>query len=225
MRVLLVEDEEKLAAFLEKGLKSEGFAVDIAPDGETGLKYAFMNEYDIILLDVNLPKMSGYEICKSIREENSRVPILFLTGMGAVEEKVKGLGLGGDDYITKPFHFDELMARVQAMIRRQEEQKKSTQIKVADLIIEVDKHEVFRHGKRIDLSPQEFQLLYFLAMRKNQVVSRTRILEHVWQKSFDTGTNVVDVHINHLRSKIDKGFEHPMIHTIRGMGYMIKEAA
>ncbi len=225
MRVLLVEDEEKIAQFLEKGFKEEGFAVDIAADGETGLKYAFMNGYDLILLDVNLPKMNGYEICKSIREENAKVPILFLTGMSEVEEKVKGLNLGGDDYMTKPFSFDELMARVRAMIRRQEEQKKSTQIKIADLVIEVDKHEVYRHGKRIHLSPQEFQLLYFLSMRKNQVVSRTRILENVWQKSFDTGTNVVDVHINHLRSKIDKDFEYPMIHTIRGMGYMLKEAA
>lgn len=225
MRILLVEDEEKIAEFLEKGLRSEGFAVDIAPDGEAGLKYAFMNGYDLILLDVNLPKMSGYEICKSIREENTHVPILFLTGMAGVEEKVKGLNLGADDYITKPFSFEELMARVRAIIRRQEEQKKSTQIKVADLTIEIDRHEVSRHGKRIELSPQEFQLLYFLSMRKNQVVTRARILEHVWQKSFDSGTNIVDVHINHLRSKIDKGFEYPMIHTIRGMGYMLKEAA
>ncbi|MBI4970797.1 MAG: response regulator transcription factor [Candidatus Omnitrophica bacterium] len=225
MRILLVEDEEKIAAFIERGLKAEGFAVDIALDGEAGLKHAFMNEYDLIILDVNLPKMSGYEVCKAIREENSRVPILFLTGLGCVEEKVKGLTLGGDDYLTKPFHFDELIARIRAKIRSQEEQKKATQIKIADLLIEVDKHEVFRSGKRVDLSPQEFSLLYFLAMRKNQVVSRTRIMEHVWQKSFDTGTNVVDVHINHLRSKIDKGFEHPMIHTIRGLGYMLKEAA
>ncbi len=225
MRILVVDDEEKLAAFIEKGLKAEGYAVDTAFDGETGLKYAFMNEYDLIILDVNLPKISGYEMCKSIREENSRVPILFLTGMGGVEEKVKGLNLGGDDYLTKPFHFDELLARVRAVIRREQEAKKSSQIKIGDLMIDVEKHNVIRSGRHIDLSPQEFSLLQYLAVRKNQVVSRTRILEHVWQKSFDPGTNVVDVHINHLRSKIDKGFDSPMIHTIRGMGYMIKEAA
>lgn len=225
MRILLVEDEEKLASFVEKGLKAENFAVDVALDGELGLKYAFMNEYDLIILDVNLPKISGYEVCKSVREHNGRVPILFLTGLGGVDEKVKGLNLGGDDYITKPFHFGEFLARIHAIMRRNEELKKSTQIKIADLVIDVEKHEVSRSGKRIDLSPQEFSLLHFLAMRKNQVVSRTRILEHVWQKAFDTGTNVVDVHINHLRGKIDKGFESPMIHTIRGMGYMIKEAA
>ncbi len=225
MRILLVEDEEKLAAFIEKGLKSEGYAVDTAFDGETGLRYAFMNDYDLIILDVNLPKMSGYEICKSIRAQNLPVPILFLTGLGGVEEKVKGLDIGADDYLTKPFHFDEFIARIRAIIRRHEESGKSSQIKIADLVLDVAKHEVFRSGKRIDLSPQEFSLLYFLALRKNQVVSRSRILEHVWQKSFDTGTNVVDVHINHLRSKIDKGFDAPMIHTVRGMGYMIKEAA
>jgi len=225
MRILLVDDEKKLAAFVEKGLKAEGYTVDAAYDGEAGLKYAFMNVYDLIILDVNLPKISGYEICKSIRKENLKVPILFLTGCSVVDEKVKGLNLGADDYITKPFHFDELLARVRAIIRREERVKTSTQIQIRDLIIDVEKHDVSRSGKHIDLSPQEFSLLYFLALRKNQVISRTRIMEHVWQKAFDTTTNVVDVHINHLRSKIEKGFDSPIIQTIRGMGYMIKDAA
>jgi DNA-binding response OmpR family regulator len=223
MRILIVEDQEKLATFIEKGLKSEGYSVDIALDGEKGLQYAFMNDYDLILLDVNLPKISGFELCKSIRKEKPRVPILFLTGSTATDEKIKGLNLGADDYITKPFHLEELSARIRAITRRAENMKKSSKIEIADLSIDLLKREVFRSGKKIDLSAHEFSLLEYLASRKDHVLSRSLILEHVWQKSFDVGSNVVDVHINHLRSKIDANFKKPLIHTVRGSGYTIRE--
>ena len=222
MRVLIVEDEKRMASFIQRGLKEEGYAVDVAVDGEQGWEYASLNDYDVILLDWMLPKMDGLTVCEKIRQEGSRVPVLMLTVRDSVEDKIKGLDHGADDYLTKPFAFDELLARVRALIRRQQPQK-ANDLKAADLELNLLTREAKRAGKAVNLTSKEFSVLEYLMLNANQIVTRTMISEHVWKEDFHSFTNVIDVHIRYLRTKIDKGFDTKLIHTVRGVGYILKD--
>ena len=222
MRILLVEDEKKIASFIERGLKEQHYVVDVAHDGGAGSVLASVNDYDLIILDVMLPEKDGFSLCLEIRKKKSDVPILILTAKDKVSDKVRGLGGGADDYLTKPFEFEELLARVAALLRRKNSQK-SSDLKVADLELDQLKHRVKRAGKDIPLTSKEYALLEYLMIHSDQVVTRTMISEHVWNEDFDSFSNVVDVYINHLRGKIDKGFKKPLIHSIRGTGYSLKE--
>lgn len=222
MRILLVEDEKKIASFIERGLKEQHYVVDVALDGGKGSALASVNEYDLIILDVMLPEMDGFTLCQEIRRKKSGVPILMLTGRSKTADKVRGLEGGADDYLTKPFEFEELLARVAALLRRKNSQK-TTELKIADLELDQMKHTVKRAGKDIVVTSKEYGLLEYLMIHANQVVTRTMISEHVWNEDFDSFSNVVDVYINHLRNKIDKGFKKPLIHSIRGTGYILKE--
>lgn len=222
MRILLVEDEEKIANFIERGLKEEHYIVDIAYDGEKGLFLAEINAYDLIILDIMLPFKDGLSICREIRSKKIATPILMLTARDRVEDKVLGLDLGADDYLAKPFAFEELLARVRALLRRKETDK-STILKIADLELDQLTHKVRRAGKEISLTSKEYALLEYLMLNANQVVTRTMISEHVWNEDFDSFTNVIDVYIKYLRNKIDKDFKRQLIHTIRGTGYTLKE--
>jgi len=221
MRVLIVEDEKKIAEFVKRGLKEEGYAVDIANDGENGFFLAKTNEYDIILLDIMLPKIDGVTLCRKIREGGVGSPVIMLTAKDSVEDKVQGLDSGADDYITKPFAFEELLARIRAILRKRSSHA-STLLKVGDLAMDLTTHKVNRSGKAIDLTTKEFALLEYLMRNADKVVTRTMISEHVWDIDFDTFTNVIDVYINYLRNKIDSGNKKKMIQTIRGRGYMLK---
>ena len=222
VRILLVEDEKKIAGFIERGLKEARYIVDVAPDGEEGSVLAGINSYDLIILDILLPEKDGVTLCREIRREQTDVPILMLTAKSSVKDKVMGLKSGADDYLTKPFDFDELLARIQVLLRRKQTGKPNL-LKVADLELDQMAREVKRAGKLINLTSQEYTLLRFLMLHAEQVVTRTMISEHVWDKAFDTCTNVVDVYINYLRNKIDKGFSSPLIHTIRSAGYTLKD--
>ena len=222
MRILLVEDEKKMASFIERGLKEEHYAVDVAQDGETGIFFAENNLYDLIILDIMLPAKDGLSICKEIRNKMMDVPILLLTARGSVKDKVLGLNSGADDYLTKPFEFEELLARIQALLRRKRVDK-STLLKVADLELNQLTHRVTRENREISLTSKEYALLEYLMLHANQVVTRTTISEHIWNEHFDTLTNVIDVYINYLRNKIEAGFRRPLIHTVRGTGYILKE--
>jgi len=222
VRILLVEDEKKMASFIERGLKEEHYAVDVAQDGETGIFFAENNLYDLIILDIMLPAKDGLSICKEVRNKMMDVPILLLTARGSVKDKVLGLNSGADDYLTKPFEFEELLARVQALLRRKRVDKSSILI-VADLELNQLTHRVTRGGNEIPLTSKEYALLEYLMLHANQVVTRTMISEHIWNEHFDTFTNVIDVYINYLRNKIDTGFRKPLIHTVRGSGYVLKE--
>jgi DNA-binding response OmpR family regulator len=223
VRILLVEDEKKIAGFIERGLKEAHYVVDVAPDGEKGAVLAGINSYDLIILDILLPEKDGVTLCREIRREQADVPILMLTAKSSVKDKVMGLKSGADDYLTKPFDFDELLARIQVLLRRKQTGKPNL-LRVADLELDQMAREVKRAGKLINLTSQEYTLLRFLMLHADQVVTRTMISEHVWDKAFDTCTNVVDVYINYLRNKIDKGFSFPLIHTIRSAGYTLKDA-
>jgi two-component system copper resistance phosphate regulon response regulator CusR len=222
MRILIVEDESKTAAYLCKGLTEAGFIVDIAADGQDGLFQATQNHYDLIILDVMLPKMDGWAIMAEIRRLGLNVRVLFLTARDDIEDKVKGLELGADDYLVKPFAFSELLARVRSLLRRATSQQQDT-ITVADLRIDLIKHKASRGSTRIDLTPKEFALLTLLAKHPGEVLSRTLIAERVWDINFDSDTNVVDVAIRRLRQKVDDDFDQKLIHTVRGMGYVIEE--
>jgi len=211
-----------MASFIERGLKEEHYAVDVAQDGETGIFFAENNLYDLIILDIMLPSKDGLSICKEIRSKMMDVPILLLTARGSVKDKVLGLNSGADDYLTKPFEFEELLARIQALLRRKR-MDKSTLLKVADLELDQLTHRVTRGGNEILLTSKEYALLEYLMLHANQVVTRTMISEHVWNEHFDTFTNVIDVYINYLRNKIEAGFRRPLIHTVRGTGYILKE--
>jgi DNA-binding response OmpR family regulator len=224
MRILIVEDEKKIAGFVERGLREAHYIVDVAPDGEKGSVLAAVNAYDLIILDIMLPEKDGLTLCREIRQERMDVPILMLTAKSSVKDKVMGLKLGADDYLTKPFDFEELLARIQVLLRRKQTGKVNL-LKIADLELDQMAQEVKRAGKLINLTSQEYTLLRYLMLHVNQVVTRTMISEHVWDKAFDTCTNVIDVYINYLRGKIDKGFSFPMIHTIRSTGYTLKDAA
>jgi len=223
MNILVIEDELKVSTFLAKGLEEQFHKVAVAYEGSTGLKMALENDYDLIILDVVLPHINGLEICKEIRLVKKDIPILMLSAMNAISDKVQGLEEGADDYLTKPFHFEELLARVKAITRRREMILPGTIYKVGDLEMDCYRKVVSRNGKLILLSMKEFTLLEVLMANKERVLSRVFIAERVWGITFDRGTNLIDVYINYLRAKVDKGYEKQLIHTVIGMGYIIKE--
>lgn len=222
MRILLVEDERRLANVVKKGLTEEGFAVDVAYDGEEGQYLAQSEEYDLIILDITLPKVDGVTICKTLRKRNIRTPILMLTARATLEEKVLGLDSGADDYITKPFAYLELRSRIHALIRRSK-QESSPILKITNLELDPIKHIVKRGGNIINLTPKEFSVLEFLLRHKDEMVSRTMIIEHVWDYNFDSMSNIVDVFVAAIRRKVDKGAKVKLIHTLHGVGYKISE--
>ena len=222
MRILIVEDEKKVASFLKNGLEEEHYAVDTAFDGEEGLALAHINEYDLIILDIMLPKQDGMEVLRRIRANGSCVPIIMLTAKDSTDEIIRGLDSGSDDYLTKPFSFAELLARVRALLRRGIKERTDL-LKVSDLSLSISTHQVKRGEKKIELTPKEYALLEYFMRNPNRVLTRTLIAEHVWDYYFDSSTNIVDVYVNYLRKKIDRGFEKKLIHTIRGSGYMTKD--
>jgi two-component system, OmpR family, response regulator len=223
MRILLVEDDSKIASFIIRGFKAEGFAVDHAADGEDGLHLTLTEPYDAAIIDLMLPKLDGLSLIEQMRREKIKTPVIILSAKGSVDDRVKGLHAGGDDYLTKPFAFSELLARVQALIRRSTDVSEPTKLIVGDVTINLITREVIRAGKTIELQPLEFSLLEYLMRNAGRVVSKTMIMEHVWDYYFDPQTNVVESRIYKLREKIDKGFSHRLIHTVRGVGYVIKE--
>ena len=221
MRILVVEDEKKIAGFIRRGLKEENYSVDIAYDGEEGHFLAKTNEYDLIILDLMLPKLDGLTLCRKLRAEHAAAPIIMLTAKDTVKDKVAGLNAGANDYLAKPFAFEELLARVRAALRGKETSE-PTRLEVADLEMDLLAHRVIRAGREIDLSNKEYALLEYLMRNAGAVVTRTMIAEHVWDLNFDTFTNVIDVYINYLRNKIDSSFKKKLIQTIRGRGYILK---
>lgn len=223
MKLLIIEDEAKTAAYLRKGLSEQGFVVDISENGELGLELIHQTGYDLIILDVMLPGRDGWAVLSRLRSLGRDFPVLMLTARDAVEDRVKGLNLGADDYLVKPFAFSELLARVRTLLRRGPVRQPEV-LRVADLEIEVSKQRVTRGGKRVDLTPKEFALLSLLARRAGEVVSRSVIMEQVWDINFDAETNVVEVHVRRLRSKVDVPFANQLIHTVRGVGYVLDEA-
>ncbi len=222
MRLLLIEDDRRVARFIQKGLKAERHRVELATTGPDGIEMGLTGVYDLILLDLILPGETGIEVCRQLRENQIKTPILMLTAKDSVEDKVTGLGVGADDYLTKPFAFEELLARIQALLRRPGELDLLPTLTVADLALDKNTHEVKRAGNVIELTATEFALLEYLMRRPNRVLSRTLIEEQVWDYHFDPSSNVVDVYIRRLRQKIDDGFPQPLIHTVRGAGYMLK---
>ncbi|HYQ58316.1 MAG TPA: response regulator transcription factor [Draconibacterium sp.] len=224
MKILVVEDEAKVAEFLKKGLEEQSNSVDVAYDGLMGEKLALRNDYDILILDVILPSVNGIELCRRIREKKSAVPILMLTALGTTDDKIEGFDAGADDYLVKPFEFQELLARIRALVKRSSGIiQTSTVLKVADLELNLDKKTARRGNTNIELTAKEFALLEYLMKNSGRVVSRADIAEKVWDITFDTGTNVVDVYINILRKKLDKDFETKLIHTRIGLGYTLQE--
>ncbi|MGC8605459.1 MAG: winged helix-turn-helix domain-containing protein [Desulfomonilaceae bacterium] len=222
MRILLVEDDEKIASMIVKGLKQASFAVDHAVNGENGLYLALTEPYDACVIDIMLPKLDGFSLIEQIRRNKINTPVIILSAKRSVDDRVKGLQKGSDDYLVKPFAFSELLARVQALIRRANPSTLSTRLILADLHMDLLTREILRGGRKIDLQPREFALLEYLMRNPGRVVSKTMILEHVWDYNFDPQTNVVDVLVCRLRNKVDKDFEHKLIHTIRGVGYVLK---
>lgn len=223
MRVLVVEDDLEAAAYMVKGLKESGFVVDHAADGKTGLFMAASENYDALIIDRMLPGMDGLTIIKTLRSAGNKTPVLILSALGEVDDRVKGLRAGGDDYMTKPYAFAELLARIEALQRRGKVESANTVLQVADLEMDLVTRSVKRSGKTIDLQPKEFSLLEYLMRHAGSIVTRTMLLEKVWDYSFDPQTNVIDVHISRLRQKIDKGFERPLLHTVRGAGYSLHD--
>lgn len=222
MRVLLVEDDQKIASFILKGLKEAGFAADHAEDGEDGLHLALHEPYDAAIIDIMLPKLDGLSLIERLRRQKVNTPVIILSAKRSVNDRVRGLQKGGDDYLTKPFSFSELLARLQAIIRRATRTVDPTRLQAGSLTLDLLTREVVRDRERIDLQPREFTLLEYLMRNAGRVISKTMILEHVWDYHFDPQTNVVDVLISRLRSKVDRDFEHKMIHTVRGVGYVLK---
>ena len=222
MRILIVEDEKKVAGFIKKGLEEEAYAVDVAYDGEEGLHFGSEGQYDLIILDIMLPKVDGLEVLSQLRVQGSDVPILLLTAKDAVDDRVAGLNKGADDYLTKPFAFSELLARVRVLLRRGKAEVK-TILQIADLTLDLVSHKVIRGGDVIELTGKEYSLLEYFMRNQDKVLTRTMIAEHVWDYNFDTFTNVIDVYINHLRKKIDKDRQNKLLHTLRGVGYIMKE--
>ncbi|MCP5273424.1 MAG: response regulator transcription factor [Burkholderiales bacterium] len=223
MRLLLIEDDLKIAGFISKGLKEAGFVIEHTDNGKTGLQMALTSTYDAALIDIMLPGLDGLSVIEQLRQQKIKLPVIILSAKRSIDDRVEGLYAGGDDYLTKPFAFSELLARVQALIRRAGGTPESTMIEVGDLSIDVRKHTVSRAGKKIALQPREFSLLEYLARNAGRVVSKTMIMEHVWDYHFDPQTNVVESRISRLRDKIDKGFDTYLIHTVRGFGYVLKE--
>ncbi|HSD64392.1 MAG TPA: response regulator transcription factor [Ignavibacteriaceae bacterium] len=222
MKILVVEDEKKVASFIKKGLEEEYYSVDLAYDGKEGLKLALGEEYDLIILDIMLPLKDGIVLLKDIRSDKINTPVLLLTAKDTVRDKVEGLDSGADDYLTKPFAFEELLARIRALLRRNEG-RKSLYLSAGDLVLDTQSHKVTRSGVEITLTPKEYSILEYLLRNKNRVISRTLLSEHVYDYHFDSDTNVIDVYINKLRNKIDKQFDTALLHTIRGVGYIIKD--
>ncbi len=225
MRLLLVEDDEEAARFVLKGLRESGYTVEHAADGREGLFLATEGEYDAIITDRMLPHMDGLAIIQFLRQQGRNTPVLVLSALGTVDDRVRGLRAGGDDYLTKPFAFAELLARIEALLRRKSGPQATTMLRVADLELDLLGRRATRGGQALDLTAREFTLLEFLVRRAGQVVTRTMLLEGVWDLQFDPQTNLVDVHISRLRQAVDRGFEKPLIHTVRGAGYVIREAA
>lgn len=221
MRILIVEDDPDLAGFIQQGLREERYAVDRAQDGEEGLLMADTTPYDLLILDVMLPKLDGYTVCRRLRAAGNKTPILLLTARATVEDRVTGLNIGADDYLTKPFAFAELLARIQALIRRSGTDP-SPRLTVADLEVDPVSHRVWRAGRELPLTNKEYALLEYLLRNPDRVLTRTAIIEHVWDIHYDGMTNIVDVHIRALRAKVDREFSPPLIQTVRGVGYVLK---
>lgn len=222
MRILVIEDDKKIASFLVKGLKQNGYAVDHAPDGETGLDYALQAPYDAAVVDIMLPKRDGLSVVQELRRQKVNLPVIFLSARSSVDDRIKGLQSGGDDYLVKPFALSELLARLQALIRRATQSVEPTTLTAGDLTMNLLTREVTRAGQKIELQAREYSLLEYLMRNAGKVVTKATILEHVWDYSFDPQTNVVDVVVCRLRNKLDKGFDRSLIHTIRGVGYVLK---
>jgi len=221
VRILVVEDEQRIAVFIKQGLEEEGYAVDVAYDGEEALDWAAMVDYDLIVLDVLLPKKNGIQTCRDLRAQGNKVPVLMLTARDAVEDRVRGLDSGADDYLVKPFAFQELLARIRALLRRSGEVK-TTRLQVGDLMLDTLTHRATRGERAIELTAREYAILEFLMRHPGQVLSRTQIAEHVWNYDFYSTSNVVDVYIRYLRRKVDEGFDVNLIETVRGVGYKIE---
>ncbi len=221
MRILIVEDEKGIANFLKEGLEEEYFAVDVAYDGTSGLEMALTNEYDLLLVDWMLPGISGIEVVRQVRKEKPRVPIIFLTARDTVQDIVFGLEVGANDYIRKPFEFEELLARIRVQLRTKEGE--TSVLTLGDLELNLNTHQAFRNGEEVNLTPREFALLEFLIRNKGKVCTRTRIIEHVWDIHFDSDTSIIDVYINALRKKLNAGEKKNLIHTVRGIGYIARE--
>ncbi len=222
MRILVVEDEKKVSSFIKKGLEEESYAVDAAFDGEEGLNLATQGNYDLIILDVMLPKMDGLQLLEKLRAKRIPTPVMLLTARDTIEDRVKGLDTGADDYLPKPFAFTELLARVRALLRRASNSRAAV-LKVDNLTLDPVSREVKRTGKKIDLTAKEYALLEFFMRNVGKILTRTVISEHVWDMNFDSSTNIVDVYVNHLRNKIELPGEKKLLHTVRGVGYVLKE--
>jgi len=222
MTILVVEDEVKITRFIKKGLEMEHYTVEVAYDGERALELAEINNYDLIVLDIMLPKVDGIEVCRRLREKKIETPIIMLTARNTVEDRIKGLDAGADDYLVKPFAFGELVARIRALLRR-EKTVTATKLQVGDLVLDPATHEVIRNGKEIPLSGKEYRLLDYMMRRPGHVCTRTMIGEHIWGYNFADDSNVIDVYISYLRRKIDRGFSNKLIHTVRDVGYKIQD--
>lgn len=224
MKILLVEDEKKTVQFIKKGLEENGYQVDTAEDGTSGKKLAFSNTYNLIITDVIMPGIGGRELCKELRTGQIETPILMLTALGDTDDVVEGLDSGADDYLSKPFEFKELLARIRSLTKRQAKYPVNDhQLRIADLLLDLNKKVVFRSGKRIELTSKEFSLLEYFLRNQGRVINRGELAKNVWNVDFDTGTNMVEVYVNYLRKKIDRDFEKKLIHTQFGMGYILKE--
>jgi two-component system copper resistance phosphate regulon response regulator CusR len=224
MKILIIEDEPKVAAFIKKGLEVKDFETEVAYDGQVGFNKALAGEYEVIILDVNLPVFNGFEVCRKLREENCRTPILMLTALSTTRDKVQGFDTGADDYLVKPFEFEELIARIKALIKRAKSlPHEQAVLRIADLELDTKSKTVTRSGQVIELTAKEFMLLEYMMRNKGRVLSRADIAEKIWDLNFDTGTNIIDLYIYYLRKKIDKHFTPKLIHTHVGMGYVLKE--
>ena len=223
MHILIIEDDAEIAGYLQKGLQESGHTVDYANNGDDGLHMALTAAYQVMIVDRMLPGRDGLAVISMLRAGGDQTPVLILSALGEVDDRVEGLKAGGDDYLVKPFAFSELLARLEALVRRSSPQLEQTKLQLADLVMNLEPHSVKRGSRKIRLQPKEFYLLEYLLRHKGQVVTRTMLLEQVWDYNFDPQTNVIDVHISRLRSKIDNGFENPLLHTIRGIGYKLDE--
>lgn len=225
MRILLVEDDEGISGFIVKGLRESAYAIDLSVDGNDALYQVSINEYDLIILDVNIPFKNGFEVCKEIREQELEIPILMLTARDAVKDRVEGLDAGADDYLTKPFAYDELLARIRALLRRREKQFVESHIEVGDLEIDTDSQRIWRNGEEILLTTKEFTVLEYFARNANRVIGREELSEHCWDETYDPFTNSIEVFVNRLRKKIDKDSDKPLIQTRRGAGYILQNTS
>ena len=223
MRILLIEDDKGIGRFVRKGLLENSFSVDVAANGEEGLNAILRMKYDLVVLDILLPKLDGREVLKRIRSMSIQTPVIFLTAKDSEGDIIHGLNLGADDYLTKPFSFNELLARIQAIIRRDKTVVYPSRLQVANLVLESDGHRVFREKTKIELTPREYALLEFFMRHPGEIITRTMISEKVWDVHFDTSTNIIDVHVSHLRNKIDKDFEPKLLHTVKGVGYVLED--